>query len=440
MVQFFKPAARAARKPLPTSPLRLQIERLDDDGRGVGRHQGKLVFIAGALPGEQVQVRLSADHGHYAEGQLLAIEQASAERQPPPCRYFGQCGGCQLQHASLSLQRESKQQQLRFQLRQLLTSDSQILPPLVGDGWGYRRRARLALRHEGDNLQLGWRARGSSQICSVDECAVLSPTLSQWLPRLQQALARHGRKGDFGHAELQLDQLGPRLLLRRLRPLPAARQAALVAELAGLRLCFEDNDGQLRDASEQPVTPGHYPLAGLEIGFLPHHFIQINGEVNALMVAQALAWLQPERGERILDLFCGIGNFSLPLAAAGARVTAIEGVAEMVTQARANAAALGLTLEFMVADLQQGLPAQLPAIDAGDKILLDPSREGAKGLMPALAKSAARQLVYVSCNPASLARDGAVLVAQGWQLQQLVMVDMFPQTHHIEAMACFVRR
>lgn len=440
MVQFFKPAARAARKPLSTNPLRLQIERLDEEGRGVARHQGKLIFIAGALPGEQVQVRLSADHGRYAEGQLLAVEQASEQRQQPPCRYFGQCGGCQLQHASLPLQRASKQQQLLFQLRQLLTSDSQILPPLVGDGWGYRRRARLALRYEDDGLQLGWRERGSSQICSVAECAVLSPALSQWLPRLQQALASHSRKGDFGHAELLLDHLGPRLLLRRLRPLPAARQAALTAELAALRLCFEDNDGQLRDASEQPVSPGHYPLAGLEVGFLPHHFMQVNGEVNALMVAQALAWLQPARGERIFDLFCGVGNFSLPLAAAGAQVTAIEGVAEMVAQARANAAALGLTLECLAADLQLGLPAQLPAIDADSKILLDPSREGAKGLMPALAKSAARLLVYVSCNPASLARDGAVLQQQGWQLQQLVMVDMFPQTHHIEAMACFIRR
>ena len=439
MVQFFKAAARSATKRLPANPLSLSIERLDEEGRGVGRHQGKLVFIAGALPGEQVQIQLSADHGRYAEGRLLAVERASPEREQPPCRYFGQCGGCQLQHASLSLQQQSKQQQLLFQLRTLLTPTTLILPPLVSSAWGYRRRARLALRHEDKTLHLGWRERGSSNICSVDTCAVLAPALSHWLPALRQALASHSRKGDFGHAELLLDEQGPLLLLRRLRPLPVARQDALVTALAPLRLCFEDSDGQLRDPAGLAVNTSHYALAGQRIGFLPHHFIQVNAEVNALMLAQALAWLQPAAGEAILELFCGVGNFSLPLAAAGAQVTAIEGVAEMVSQARANAADLGLAVDFVTADLQQGLPAALTAAATWRKILLDPSREGAKGLMPALAKLAARQLVYVSCNPASLARDGAVLQQQGWQLQQLVMVDMFPQTHHIEAMACFVR-
>ena len=441
MVQFFKPQRNA-----PSSAvLTLNIERLDDQGRGVARHQGKVVFVAGALPGEQVEARLSRDATRYAEARLGKVVRASSERQTPICPHVGRCGGCRLQHASPGLQQQSKAEQLVHQLRQL--GGLSVPEPeavIAAAPYGYRRRARLALRIERGQLQLGFRGAASNDICAIDQCPVLEPALAVLLPQIRAALAAQARPDDYGHAELLLSSEGPLLLLRRLRPVPAPRLAALAAALDGLRFGFEDNDGSVVDVAGQPLADCHYQIQvaqrPLAIAFQPHHFIQVNAAVNQALVQRLLDWLQPAAGERLLDLFCGVGNFALPLAAAGAEVVAVEGVTAMVEQARANAERLGLSAQFLLGDLNAGVPPEALAGGAFSAVVLDPSREGAKGVVGGLAALGARRVAYISCNPATLARDAAVLAAQGFVLSRLALVDMFPQTHHVEALALFERR
>lgn len=439
MVQFFKPQSGK------TAPQRLTltIDRLDDQGRGVGRYQGKVVFVEGALPGEKVEARVSRSAARYLEAKVVTILNASDQRLAPPCPHFGRCGGCRLQHASLELQHQAKQQQLLHQLKQLGGSEPVTLAAKVsGEGYRYRRRARLALRFERGVLQLGFRAAASSDICDIEQCPVLQPELEQWLPKIRSALAEFARPDDFGHAELLLSDEGPLLLLRRLRLPPEPRRQGLAQALAGLRLCYEENDGSVVDHDGQAVAASHYQLTTpqpLAVAFQPNHFVQVNSAVNQALVAQVVDWLAVAPGERIADLFCGVGNFSLPLAAAGGQVWGVEGVAAMVAQARANAAELGLSAQFLLGDLNEGIPPALAAQGPFAKVVLDPSREGARTIASQLLQLGAQRVVYVSCNPATLARDSAALVAQGFVMSRVALVDMFPQTHHLEAMALFER-
>ncbi|WP_406666475.1 23S rRNA (uracil(1939)-C(5))-methyltransferase RlmD [Gallaecimonas sp. GXIMD1310] len=431
MVQIYRPTKRQTALKAQT----LTINSLDLHGQGVARYQQQVCFVPGALPGESVKVALTRK-GNILQGQLLALHQASAQRISPACPHYAQCGGCQLQHLSQADQLHYKQVALAQLLERQGLSPVQWAEPLKGPAWGYRRTLRLAT-FKG---RVGFRARASQSIVSVDSCPVADPLLSALLPSLQQLVSSLADSKALGHIEL-LSLPPQRAALWRLTgPLkPADRQKLLAwaSEQQLLLFC------QLGDTVEQllpsvPVALG-YTLDGLQLSVGAADFIQVNGSVNDAMVAQAMAWLAPQTGERILDAYSGLGNFSLPLAKRGAQVLAAEGVAAMTARCQANARANGLQLTARTIDLDDAKAVAQLLADPLDAVLLDPARPGARVLCQALAEAGPRRVLYVSCNPATWKRDAVLLQQGGYRLQQLGLMDMFTQTAHVELMALFIR-
>ncbi|MGL5390210.1 MAG: 23S rRNA (uracil(1939)-C(5))-methyltransferase RlmD, partial [Shewanella sp.] len=439
MAQFFKAKPNSSKQL--SAKISLKVTQLDHLGAGIAQHQGKVVFIPGALPGETVQVQLTEQKKNYARAKLIQVEQPSPVRAAPPCPHYHRCGGCDLQHMALSGQREHKAAALDNIMAKFAgATGSNLAPALVGDGWHYRRRARLAtlLDKQTKQLSLGFRAQSSSDVVPISQCPVLAEPLSALIVPLAKVLNQLSAKASLGHLELIAADNGHFAVLRVTKALNHKDQAKL-AEFAALQqvtLLLQDNDGQLQYLNGEQALP-HYHLLGaadaanaVRLAFTPGNFVQVNGQINQAMVEQALEWLAPKAGERILDLFCGMGNFSLPLAKMGCEVIGVEGVAEMVSQARANAEVNQLdNLTFYHADLSADLSLE-PWLGKIDKLLLDPARAGAFESLQWLKKMKPRQVVYVSCNPASLARDSAVLLERGYRLQKLGLIDMFPQTHH----------
>ncbi|QSX36243.1 23S rRNA (uracil(1939)-C(5))-methyltransferase RlmD [Shewanella sedimentimangrovi] len=441
MAQFFK--AKPNRSKKLSAKLSLEVTQLDHLGAGMAEHEGKWVFIPGALPGERVQVQLIEQKKNYARAKLLQIESASAARITPPCPHYAECGGCDMQHLSLESQREFKSQALENILARSTGVGSDALEqPLIADGWHYRRRARLAtlLDKDTQQLQLGFRAEASKAVVPISQCPVLAKALSDLIAPLAIVLNRLKGKQRLGHVELIEADNGRFLVLRITAPLVAAdrKQLQAFAEEHKISLLFVDNEGELEYLHGEARLPRYQLEQGkLSLAFAPGNFIQVNGVINQAMVQQAMDWLDIQPGERVLDLFCGVGNFSLPLASRGAEVVGVEGVTEMVLQARSNAADNGFeTLRFFGADLSADLSTE-PWLGKIDKLLLDPARAGAYESLKWLKKMKPTRVLYVSCNPASLARDAVLLLDAGYKLTRLGLVDMFPQTHHSEAMALF---
>lgn len=438
----------AARFQARTLPDPLAVERLSHDGRGIVRWQGKTLFVAGALPGETVTVRLVGEQSRFAEGEVIDVLEASPERQAPPCQHYGTCGGCQLQHLNPRAQLSAKEQALLDQLqRGRNVSPKQLAPAIESPALGYRQRARLGVWTEKDGtVTLGFRRKRERALTPIDSCEVLVPALNALLTPLREWLKGLERKGAVSHIELLLAEEGPAMVLRELKPLTPLDLERLDSEaLAALgnRIWRQTEAPGLQDLAGQPCDPRlHYGLPDfdLTLAFHPQDFTQVNAGVNRAMVRQALDWLAPAPGEQILDLFCGMGNFTLPLARSGARVRALEGSDRMVGRARENAHRHGLSAEFEVANLARPEARLWPDGGPLDAVLLDPPREGARALMAPLAQLRPRRLVYVSCNPATLARDAGELAAAGYDLQSLGVLDMFPHTEHVESMALFVRR
>ncbi|MCV6625326.1 MAG: 23S rRNA (uracil(1939)-C(5))-methyltransferase RlmD [Cellvibrionaceae bacterium] len=386
----------------------------------------------------------------------------------PPCAHFGQCGGCQLQPLDYPSQLEHKRQALWQNLAKLLRPRAQKAKPKLGQRaqpkaksllhspikgpeqieclasqpWGYRRRARLGVSQCG---QLGFRRGQSQTILAIDQCPVLSPACAGLLAQLNQFMAAH--KGFawaryLGHVELLDIGPSPLAILRQTRDWPQQLAQGLVqlAQDQGFRLAAQSQKGGTLQ-SWQGELDSYYELPPWQLGFAPGGFIQVNAGVNKAMVAQALEWLAPAPGQTLLDLFCGVGNFSLPLAATGARVVGLELAEPLLAQARANAAAAGLEIEFICADLEAE-PGRwwrgLKAAGVG-AVLLDPPRAGAKGMMKRLAELSCSRILYVSCNQSTLMRDLAELGGVGYRLTRLAMMDMFPQTDHLECMALLER-
>ncbi|MGL4515895.1 MAG: 23S rRNA (uracil(1939)-C(5))-methyltransferase RlmD [Shewanella sp.] len=447
MAQFFKAKPNSSKQL--SAKLSLKVDQLDHLGAGIAQHQGKVVFIAGALPNESVQVQLTEQKKNYARAKLLKVECASPARVAPICPHYHTCGGCDLQHMTLSAQREHKAAALVNIMAKLAgTGDGAFLAPtLEGEGWHYRRRARLATLFDKNtkHLSLGFRAASRSDVVPISQCPVLAQPLSALIVPFAKVLNQLSAKASVGHLELIAADNGHFAVLRITKPLNAKDQATLsdFAERHQVQMLLQDNDGQLQRLHGELALPEYQLCAAgddanaVTLSFTPGNFVQVNGQINQAMVNQALDWLAPKPGERILDLFCGMGNFSVPLAKSGAEVIGVEGVAEMVIQARVNAQQNQLdNLTFYHADLSADLSLE-PWLGKIDKLLLDPARAGAFESLQWLKKMKPRQVVYVSCNPASLARDSAVLLERGYQLKQLGLIDMFPQTHHIEAMALF---
>ncbi|MBH3462358.1 23S rRNA (uracil(1939)-C(5))-methyltransferase RlmD [Pseudomonas putida] len=420
---------------------RLDIERLAGDGRGIAFVEGRTWFVSGALAGEAVEARVLNARGKIVEARLERVLQASPERREAPCRHYARCGGCNLQHLPHEGQLALKQRLLAEQLQRVAgVQPDEWAAPLAGPEFGYRRRARIAVRWDAKarELQIGFRAEASQDIIAIDDCPVLVQPLQTILRHLPTVLRSLSRPQALGHVEL-FSGTAEAVLVRHVAPLADDDLARLQAfcEQAGAQLWLQ---GEGEPAPHDGAATLGFDLApwGLELAWRPGDFVQVNAQVNTLMIQQALAWLAPQPDERVLDLFCGLGNFALPLARQAREVVAVEGVQAMVDRAAANAASNNVhNARFFQADLSQSLAGAEWAAEGFSAVLLDPPRDGAYEVVQSIARLKARRLVYVSCNPATLARDAQVLVGQGYRLKRAGILDMFPQTAHVEAMALF---
>jgi len=438
----FQPTGGSKAPQIPTGKKqRLSIERLANDGRGIAFFEGRTWFVIGALAGEEVEVRVLGAHGKVVEARTERVFVANDLRRPAPCVHAGRCGGCSVQHLPHNEQLALKQRMLAEQLSKVAgVEPEEWAAPLSGAEFAYRRRARVAVRWDikAKKLEVGFRAAGSQDIVGIDDCPVLVQPLQPIMSRLPEMLGRLSKPQSLGHVELFAGS-ALAVLLRHMAPLSAA-------DLNILKEFCAFHEAQLwlhGEGEPQPVDAGQalgYRLErwNLELAYRPGDFVQVNAAVNEAMVAQALDWLQPTAEERVLDLFCGLGNFALPLAQQVREVVAVEGVQTMVERAAANAASNNLhNARFFQADLSQPLADAKWAEERFCAVLLDPPRDGAFEVVRTLASLGAKRLVYVSCNPATLARDTVELIKQGYRLKRAGILDMFPQTAHVEAMALF---
>ncbi|OGA21739.1 MAG: 23S rRNA (uracil(1939)-C(5))-methyltransferase [Betaproteobacteria bacterium RIFCSPLOWO2_02_FULL_67_19] len=426
--------------------MTLAVVALDAEGRGVARNpDGKVVFVEGALAGEIVAARLVRSQRSFDLMRATTVLQESSGRRAPRCAYFGVCGGCATQHADARTQVAAKQRWLEDCLQRIgKVEPGCILAPIHGEEWGYRRRARLSVRYLAKQgvAMVGFRERRSTFVADMDSCEVLPPRVAALIPGLRRLVASLSIRDRLPQIEVAVGDEAVALVFRHLLPLSAEDEARLreFAQQTGIRVWLQPGGPD----SAHPFAPEsgpalHYTLPefGVRIEFRPTDFTQVNHGVNRLLVARAVRLLDPQPGERIADLFCGLGNFALPMARCGAQVTGFEGSAGLVERARQNAALNGLTVRFESADLaRHGIGSLGPF----DKLLLDPPREGAVELIKALPPDWPRRIVYVSCDPATLARDASVLVhTKGFALGAAGVVNMFPHTAHVESIALFER-
>ncbi|MDD1791861.1 23S rRNA (uracil(1939)-C(5))-methyltransferase RlmD [Enterovibrio sp. ZSDZ42] len=438
MARFFQPQKK---KSIDTKHKAFTVERLDHQGDGVAFDGKKPVFIAGALAGEDVVAQLTEDKRQFARAKLIKVTTASAERVEPFCAHYGVCGGCNLQHLGHDEQIKAKQTSLSQLMRKFADAELTQDAPVCSVGEGYRRRARLSVKiAKTGELEMGFRQRSSKDIVTVTHCPVLAKVLDALLPEVYSLLdALRGRR-IIGHIELVESDAGRVLLVRAIKPLHDDDIVTLkqFADDKALILYLQQGDAE---AQRLCGSAPYYSLDTFSLEFEPQDFIQVNADINLKMIAQALDWLALDSNDKVLDLFCGLGNFSLPMASKAASVVGVEGVEDMVQRATDNAARNKLdNVAFYHANLE---------LDAGktewgkqrySKILLDPARAGALGVMPYVAQSRAERIVYVSCNPATLARDSQILLDKGYKLAKLGMLDMFPHTGHLESMALFIKK
>lgn len=434
------------RKPLPQGEFTAQIIDLAQDGRGLARMDGKVTFIADALPGETVQFKYVRKGRDVDEGQVVSVTTSSPDRVQPECAHFGLCGGCALQHLAPAKQIEFKQKQLFDAFERIgKVQVQEWMPPITGAVWHYRRRARLGTKYvpkKGGSL-VGFRERESSYLAHIDSCKVLDERVGLKLKALAGLMDTLSIRDQLPQIEVAaVDHVA--LVLRVLKePTPD--------DLQKMSRFAEDNDFEiyLQTGGPKTIAPMQPPARVLDyspdgsdirLRLEPTDFIQINSSVSQQIVRRALEWLAPIAGERVLELFCGLGNFSAPLAKTGVELVAVEGEAGLVQRARDNAERLGLNIRFECADLFK------PVADASwhqghfDAVLLDPPRTGAREILPLIASKRPKRIVYVSCHPGTLARDAGDLVnVHGYRLVRAGVMDMFPHTAHVESMALFER-
>ena len=427
------------------------VQDMNTDGQGVATVDGKRVFIAGAISGETVSFRRIRARRNYDEAELLAIGAASPDRVDPRCTYFGTCGGCSLQHLSPDAQARLKESVLLESLKRIgFVTPRRVMPAVTGSPWGYRRRARLAARHvDGKGRVLvGFSERDSSWIADMRSCETLHPAVSALLAPLSELIGSLSIARRIPQVEVAVADNATVLVFRVLDEPDAADLAALrrFRDRHGLRVLLQTAGPDQIHPLDPDVDGGElwYEMAGagLRMNFGATDFIQVNADVNARMVDLALALLAPDSSTRVLDLYCGIGNFTLPLARRAGTVLGVEGEAAMVARARRNAEANGISnASFRAADLSVPGAASAWSGQSFDAVLLDPPRAGAAAMMAPVAASGARRVLYVSCHPGTLARDAGTLVNElGYELSAAGILDMFPATSHVESVALFERR
>ena len=427
------------------------IESLDREGRGIARVEGKAIFIEGGLPGETVSYSSYRRKPTYEQATATAVHEASAARELPRCPHFGVCGGCSMQHLEPHAQVAAKQRVLEDSLWHIGKVRAEtMLRAIYGQAWGYRHRARLSVRlvPKKGGVLVGFHERKSSFIADMASCEVLPRRVSDLLLPLRSLVAGLSIPTRLPQIELAVGDEVTVLVLRILDPLSPADEDALRSFAAqhGIQFWLQTAGPDTAEPFFPQQAPALFyslPEFGVKIYFRPTDFTQVNHAVNRILVRRALALLDPRPGERIADLFCGLGNFSLPIASRGAEVLGLEGSAELVRRAEDNAANNGLAhrARFQVANLFEAAScAQFGSNDGGgfDKLLIDPPRDGAVEVVKALGEGGARRIVYVSCDPATLARDAEVLVhVKGYRLAAAGVINMFPHTSHVESIALF---
>jgi len=425
------------------------IESLDQEGRGVGRIEGKVIFIDGALPGETVTYKTTRSKASYEIGKLDQILKASPMRTQPQCPHFGVCGGCAMQHLEISAQVAAKQRMLEDDLWHIAkVKPETMLPPIYGPAWGYRHKARLRARYvplKGGVL-VGFNEKASSYVAVMKECHVLPPHISALIAPLQELLAKLSIKDRMPQVEVAVGEQVSVLVFRVLDPI-VPEDEPLIREFAdryGVQVWLQSKGPETAQPFHPLDAPGlsySLPEYDLVYPFKPTEFTQVNPQINRVLVRRAMRLLDPQPGERIADFFCGLGNFTLPIARMGANVLGMEGSAALVQRAKEGAERNGLAhaVEFREADLFEKTAESLAALGHFDKWLIDPPRDGAVELIKAIEENTAPQrIVYVSCNPATLARDAGLLVqVKGYRMVAAGVVNMFPHTAHVESIALF---
>ena len=429
------------------------ITSLDYESRGVAKLNGKTIFVNNALPQEIAQIRITQDKAHFAEAQVEQIVQPSPYRRAPACPHYGDCGGCTMQHVEFTAQVAMKQRVFEEQLQRIgKVQPESLLPPVYGTPWHYRSRTRLAVHTSANGkVVLGYQAKRSHKIVGINQCLLLPEHVSGCLGIIHDALqdmVNVQPKVGIRSVEISVGEG-----VTAVNIVSQKRQPENV--LCALSGCLNRGAGgkpvwqvwqQIGNAKPQAVSPHdapplvfRLPEFGLTMPFQLGDFTQINLPLNEIMVARAVRYLDPQPHERIADLFCGLGNFTLPLAKRAAEVVGIEGSAALTQRAVANARANGLpNAQFASADLFAATPETLAALGRFDKMLLDPPRAGAFAVVQALhAPFLPQRIVYISCNPATLARDAAVLASKGYRFTTAGMMNLFPQTSHVEAIAVF---
>ena len=423
----------------------MRIDSLDAEGRGVARNaEGKVTFVEGALPGEEVSFEVLRKKSSFEVGRVTGIVKAASSRQAPRCPHFGVCGGCSLQHADARTQMAAKQRWLEENLARIGKVEGETMLPIVyGADWHYRRRARLGARYvpKKGGAMVGFREKRSSYITDMRECHVLPAQISELISPLRALVETLSIRARLPQIEVAVGDNGAVLIIRHLDPLSDEDKSRLrsFAEQHGIDLWLQPAgpDSAYPFHPEQSELYYALPEFGVRLQFRPTDFTQVNQGVNRILVSRAVRLLDPRPGERIADLFCGLGNFSLPLATRGAQVIGFEGSKDLVERARQNASYNKLAVQFEVADLfKTGIARYGPF----DKLLIDPPREGAVEIVKALPEDWPQRIVYVSCDPATLARDAGLLVhTRGFRLTAAGVVNMFPHTAHVESIALFER-
>ena len=444
MAQFFKASrTKSAKNRILKNVL---VEKLDHQGRGIAYFQNKPLFIDGGLCGESLDIQISESKKRYSKGVIKKINQASELRIKPSCPHYNECGGCHLQHLDHEQQIKVKSEGLISLFKRFAKQAAmQLEEPIIDQVWGYRRTARFGLQFDKKSKQLnmGFRRALSNDLIDQKASPVLLPQLECLILPLKTLLNSLKSRMELGHIEFILADQGVVVLLRHLKALPEGDLQLIQQFSESHQLNFFAQDSKHALVCLSGSEQLSYQLSDWDctLNFTPTDFLQVNSNVNQKMVAQALNWLALTEDDVVLDLFCGLGNFTLPIAKKAARVVGVEGIQKMVDRASDNAALNNLSnTSFYQADLSAAdVAKQEWATQSFNKVLLDPARAGAFDCMPFIAKLKPSHIVYVSCDPVTLARDSQLLLENGYKLDKLGLLDMFPQTGHMESMARFVR-
>lgn len=441
--------SRRRRKSLPVEPVQCDIEKLSHDGRGIAYRDGKIQFVDGAMPGESVVAKVVGSRSKFDELRTLDVLIAAPERTTPPCDFADLCGGCSLQHMTGDAQIEFKQKTLQENFAHFGgIKPLNWEPPMRSPDLAYRRKARLGVRFvpKRDSVLVGFREKRNSFLTDISRCVVLDPRIGERITDLREMLYGLDAHNTIAQIEVACGDDAAALVFRNMETLSAQDYGKLVSfgQAHDLHIYLQpkgpDTVHRIWPETGEERLSYRIEAFDLTLKFHPMDFTQVNADINQKMVAQAIDWLELKPDDRVLDLFCGLGNFTLPLARRAGRVVGVEGDDAMVVRGRENAALNELdNVTFYGANLQGDFTSEPWAAEGFDKVLIDPPRSGAQEICEYLATFGAKRIVYVSCNPATLARDAGVLVSKGYSLVRAGVMDMFPHTTHVESIAVFER-